>query len=180
MSIGLVLSSGRLILRPLQIEDALEIYMYRSNANANQFQGWIPSDLSDVKDFILTRISPEINIPDTWFQMAMVERESNKIIGDIGIHFLKSDNSAVELGITLNQDFHGNGFASEALTAIITHLFSKLNKQHVFATIDPNNGSSIRLFERLGFRRQGLIEIDMVRSEWPDDLVFGIDHNNWV
>jgi len=180
MSIVTRISHGRLVIRPLEIRDADDLYLYRSNASINCFQGWIPTCIEEVNDFILYRISPEINVPDTWFQLVILTKDTGKLIGDIGIHFLKSEPAQVELGVTLALDFQGQGFATEALSGIISYLFGELNKQRILASIDPNNESSIKLFERLGFRKlEFSVDSDVALPEWPDDLVFAIERDQW-
>jgi RimJ/RimL family protein N-acetyltransferase len=180
MTIELKVVSARLFLRPISSLDAESIFRYRSNAFANRYQGFVPETIRDVHEFINQKISPQINIPDTWFQLAITTKDTGNLIGDIGIHFLKSEPSQVELGVTLELDYQGQGFAKEALTGIISYLFGELNKRRILVSIDPNNESSIKLFERLGFRRQELqVENDVARKEWPDDLVFAIERNEW-
>ncbi len=181
MAFDLLIASTRLFLRPITLQVAEAIFRYRSNTLANRFQGWIPHTISDVHEFINQKISSRINIPDTWFQLGIVTKDNVNLIGDIGIHFLKSEPSGVELGVTLDSDFQGQGFATEALTGIIPYLFGELNKHRIIAFIDPNNESSIKLFERLGFRRQEFsVESDVALPEWPGDLVFVIERNVWI
>ena len=52
-----------------------------------EYQGWIPNTINDVEGFI-GKISKQINEPKTWFQFVIIEKETQKIIGDIGIHFI--------------------------------------------------------------------------------------------
>jgi RimJ/RimL family protein N-acetyltransferase len=56
-----------------------------------------------------------------------------------------------------------------------------LNKQSISASIDPQNEKSINLFERLGFQKQDQSKrILATRSEWPDDLVFTLNREEWL
>ena len=43
------LVTDRLILRPLVLQDAIDFFEYRSDPNANRFQGWIPQKLKTQK-----------------------------------------------------------------------------------------------------------------------------------
>lgn len=175
------IKSDRLFLRPIQMDDADSIFMYRSNADVNQYQGWIPVTIEDVHHFIANKVSPEINQPGTWFQFAIIKKDDNELIGDIGIHFVVSDGFQVELGCTLNQKYHGKGYAFEALTATINYLFDELGKRRIIASIDSRNQASIRLIERLGFRKKGLIkENSELNSEWVDDLVYALLKDEWI
>jgi len=163
------------------MEDADSIFLYRSNAEVNQYQGWIPKTISDVHDFITNKVAPEINQPGTWFQFAIIKKDDNELIGDIGVHFLDSDDLQVELGCTLNQRYQGKGYATEALKSIINYLFDELGKRRIVVSIDARNQSSIRLIERLGFHKKGLIkESSEQNSEWTDDLVYAMLKDEWL
>lgn len=174
------LETKRLLLRPIEKTDAEAVFSYRSNAWVNRYQGWIPATISDVYYFINYKVSQEMNLPGTWVQFVVIEKDINEIIGDIGVHFLSSDAFQVEMGCTLNQLFHGQGYAAEALSEIIDYLFNSLNKRRIMASIDPRNLSSVRLFERLGFRREAHFrESVYLDGEWADDLVYAMLKNEW-
>lgn len=174
------INSDRLLLRPIQMEDADSIFPYRSDAKVNQYQGWIPKTICDVHDFIANKVSTEINQPGTWFQFVVIKKGDNELIGDIGVHFLASDVFQVEMGCTLNLKYHGKGYAFEALAATINYLFDELGKRRIIASIDSRNQSSIKLIERLGFRKKGHVKGNsLLNSEWVDDLVFAILKQEW-
>lgn len=68
-----------------------------------------------------------MNEPGTWFQVAIVYKETEKVIGDIGLHFIDSEpHQEVEIGYTLSPLFHKHGIATEAVGEIIHFLFSNL------------------------------------------------------
>jgi RimJ/RimL family protein N-acetyltransferase len=172
--------SDRLTMRQIQIEDADSVFRYRSNAVVNQYQGWIPTTINDVRDFITNRVSPEIDLPGTWVQFVVIKRDDNQLIGDIGIHFLPSDVFQVEIGCTLSKNHQCKGYATEALTATFNYLFDELNKHRIIASIDPRNLPSISLFERLGFRKEAHFrESYFVNGEWQDDLIYAILKSEW-
>lgn len=180
MSADLLIQSERLILRPVRIEDAEALFGYRSNAIINQFQGWIPETMEDVRDFIQDKVCAVIDQPDTWFQLAIVRKDTGELIGDVGIHFLESGSLQVEIGCTLNFNQHGNGFATEALTETLNFLFRKLNKHRVVASIDPRNEKSIKLVERIGMLKEAHFRKSLwINNEWVDDLVYAILKEDW-
>jgi len=180
MDNNILITLERLMLRPIQLADSASIFIYRSNSTVNQFQGWIPKTVDDVHDFITDRTSPEINVPGSWFQFAIVKKEINEIIGDVGVHFSDSDEFQVELGISLSQIHQGKGFATEALIGVINYLFNRMHKNRITASIDPRNQKSIQLFERLGFRKEAHFKQRyFINGEWVDDLVYAILKDEW-
>jgi len=172
------INSERMVLRSVEPGDADALFAYRSDKYVNRFQGWIPDTREEATEFILNRVSPDFNIPGTWHQMILVRKDTGGIIGDAGIHFIDTDQ--VELGITLAEQAQGHGFATEALTAVISHLFLVLKKHRITASIDPANEQSIRLVTRLGFRQEAHFRQSlMINGVWADDLVYGLLAEEW-
>jgi RimJ/RimL family protein N-acetyltransferase len=180
MTNNLEINTERLLLRPIRLDDANAIFTYRSDAAMNQYQGWIPNSVNDVSDFIKNRVTPVINVIGTWYQCVIINKETGELIGDIGIHFLDPDQKQVEIGCTLDRNQQGKGFANEALKEIINYVFSDLDKHRIVGSIDPRNGKSIGLVERLGFRKEAHFKKSVfIRGEWVDDLVYAILKEEW-
>jgi len=65
-------------------------------------------------------------------------------------------------------------------TNVINYLFAGLNKHRIFASIDPNNENSIRLFERIGFRKEAhFVESLFINGKWEDDLIYSLIEKDW-
>ncbi len=174
-----MITTKRTILRPISSVDNEKVFGYRSDSETNKFQGWIPNKVEEVDDFISK--NPEtINIPDSWFQLVIIKKTSNELIGDIGIHFIDKENFQCEIGCTIRKEDQGRGIATEVMRAIVNYLFNDLKKHRITASIDPANISSIRLVERLGFQKEGLFkESLLIDGKWVDDLVYAILNYEW-
>ncbi len=173
------IETNRLTLRPIQIEDYKALFEYRKDHETNKYQGWIPTKKEDAIAYI-ERTSEEIDIAGTWFQLAIIEKDSGEMIGDLGIHFVKSSNKHVEIGITLNKKFHSKGYATEALRRTIDYVFSDLNKHRISASIDPDNKKSAHLLERVGMRKEAHFkESLLINGEWCDDIIYAILKSEW-
>jgi RimJ/RimL family protein N-acetyltransferase len=144
------LKTERLTIRPLVPSDAESLFSYRSLAEASRFQSFRPETIEDAMNFI-SLLAAEPGIPASWYQMAVVLNESERHIGDIGIHFLENPDE-VELGCTIAPELWGKGYATESLKAIIAYVFGSLKKKKVIADISQENTRSCRLFEHLGFQ----------------------------
>lgn len=176
----MILETIRLLIRPITIDDKNEIFEYRRDKETNKYQGWIPESIEDVKVFI-SKVSNQINVPETWFQFVIVDKETQKIIGDLGIHFIDSKNKQAEIGCTLNKDFQNKGFATESVKKVIDYLFNELNKHRIITSIDPDNKNSIRLVERVGFRKEAhFIESLFMNGEWGDELIYAMIEKDWI
>lgn len=173
------LETKRLRLRPITLDDKNEIFDYRCDKETNKYQGWIPETVDDVETFI-GKIAKQINEPYTWFQFVIIEKQTQIIIGDLGIHFFDNENKQVEIGCTLNKDFQNQGYATESIKRVIDYLFKELNKHRIITSIDPGNMNSIRLVERIGFRKEAhLVESLFINGKWVDDLVYALIEKDW-
>ncbi|MDR2148345.1 MAG: GNAT family N-acetyltransferase [Tannerella sp.] len=176
---NLNLETERLVIRPVRLEDKVNIFEYRSDSETNKYQGWIPKTIEDV-EFFINRTAKQINMPETWFQFVLTKKENQKLIGDLGVHFWDKQNMQIEIGCTLNKNFHYNGYATEAVRKIIDFLFIELHKHRIITSIDPDNERSIRLVERIGFRKEAhFIESLFVNGKWVDDLAYALTKKNW-
>lgn len=177
----MIFQTNRLQIRPVDVKDAEAMFKYRSDPETNRFLSLIPKSSDDIYSFI-KKTNPKINIPGSWFQFVIIETDSDQLIGDIGVHFLDdgSDNRQVEIGYTLDKDFRGKGYANEALSKIIDYLFGQLKKHRITASIDPKNTNSIKLIEKLGFRKEAhFIESLFFHGEWADDVIYALLAKEW-
>ena len=173
------IDTNRLLIRPISPSDTEKVFEYRSDKETNKYQGWIPKTVNDVEAFI-EKLAKQINEPETWFQFVMVEKKSGNIVGDLGVHFFGEENLQVEIGCTLNKLYQGNGYATESVECILDYLFNNLEKHRIITSIDPQNTHSIRLVERVGFRKEAhFIESLFINGKWVDDLVYALTKKDW-
>jgi RimJ/RimL family protein N-acetyltransferase len=160
------------------VDDKAAVFAYRSDVEANKYQGWIPKSIEELEIFI-QKMASQINMPGTWFQWAIVEEKSGLIIGDLGVQFIE-DNQQVEVGITLDKNFQSQGFASEALRAVIDYLFNHLEKHRIVASVDAENIKSMHLLQKLGFRKEAhFVQSLYINGQWVDDVVFALLESDW-
>ena len=106
----------------------------------------------------------------TW---AIVETENGEALGRATL--IPRGRDVWEIGIMLSPAAQGRGLATEALAAIIEDGFDNRGARRIFADVDVDNGPSLRLFERLGFHREGLL-----RGNWMthigerDSVIYGL------
>ena len=163
----------------MEIGDAEDVYRYRSMPEVSKYQGWEPKDHVEIVQFIRQMRESEFLTPEQWFQFSVTLRDAADVIGDIGLHGL-DDRRQVEIGISLNPAFQSRGFAFEAVDAMLEQLFSKTDTHRVSASIDPRNRPSLRLFQKLGFRKEAHFrESVRFKGEWADDVVFGMLRSEW-
>lgn len=173
------ISTERLFLRSISLSDAESMLRYRSNPKVYEYQNFKPKTIDDVNSFINDKVCKKPNIPDTWHQLSILNKESNELIGDIGIHFI--DDMQVEIGYTLAIEHQVKGYATEAIYNLIDYLFNSLNKHRITASVDPRNTKSIALLERINMRKEAHFKKSYwFNGEWTDDVIFAILREEWT
>lgn len=175
------ITTERLVLRGLQLSDANALFKYRSLPEVYKFQGWKPQTLKEVEAFITEKISKAPNIPDTWYQLGVIIKETEELIGDVGVHFIGPEDKQAEIGYTLNPEYQGKGYATEAVWGVLNYLFTTLKKHRITASLDPRNEKSIALVERIGMRNEAhFIKSIWLNEQWEDDSIYGILEEEWI
>src|SRR5262245_9659199 len=75
---------------------------------------------------------------------------------------------------------NGLGYMTEGLRAVVTRAFRELDLHRLEANIQPDNASSLRLVQRLGFRREGFSPRYLkIAGQWCDHERWAITVEEW-
>jgi RimJ/RimL family protein N-acetyltransferase len=171
----------RLVLRRLRLDDAEAMHAYRSIPEVTSF---FPADHLTVETtlaFLEPLVAAEPTTPSTWLALAITLRSTGQMIGDIGLRFPEKETWQCELGVSLDPAFQRQGYASEAMLALMGYAFEVLKKHRLFASIDPRNTASVALVERIGMRREAHFRSSIwwKDREWVDDLIYAMLEDEW-
>ncbi len=144
----------RISLRRLTVDDLGDFQAYRTDPEVARYQGWKIMDDEAARAFLAQMRTAFMFVCNQWFQLGIAIRESQKLIGDVGV-CVDSERTSAEIGFTVNPRYQGQGLATEAVEEITsrTMQFGAVNK--VVARPDARNERSIRLLERIGFELEG-------------------------
>ena len=102
------------------------------------------------------------------------------MIGDCAFRRLSKDHAQAEIGFTIARPHQGQGYATEALIALLGYLFDELEVHRVYANCDPDNMPSIRLLQKIGLRHEGrFIESLWLRGSWVSEDWYAILRREW-
>jgi RimJ/RimL family protein N-acetyltransferase len=65
----------------------------------------------------------------------------------------------VDIGYALIPEFWSKGYAVESVSAVMSYASKVLGLKRVVAVVNPDNQSSIRLLERIGFRFERMVRL---------------------
>jgi RimJ/RimL family protein N-acetyltransferase len=174
----------RLILRAFQPSDLEAFAAYRSDPLVAQYQGWsTPYSLEQAANFITEMSQAVPGTPGEWYQVAIERKTSpapGPLIGDVAFH-MKQDMRQAYIGFTLARAYQGQGYGYEAVMRLLTYLFDEQKLHRAIATVDVLNTASIRLIERLGFRREAhFIEDDWFKGRWSSEYWYAMLEREWL
>jgi len=173
-----LLTDGPLQLRRMGPDDAAAVHRCRNLPEVARYQGWRPERVADVVALAHEQARRLPGHQSEPCQLVIVW--NGVVVGDLGFGSVEPRRQ-VELGIVLDPAVWGQGLATRALRLLITHLFAD-GFHRVKARVDPRNTASLRLFDRLGFRREGherLCYWDAEHGEWTDEVLFAVLSSEW-
>lgn len=179
--IALPLATARLVVRRFTDADAEALAAYRSHPDVARFQNWDPPyTVDDARELIAGSADSDLPALGEWVQVGV--EHGGALIGDVGV-FVDSGGGVAEVGYSLHPDHQGNGFATEAVGAVVDALLAG-GVHRVEAGVDPENVASRRLLERLGFEREGLARrAYRLRDHFVDDERWALladDRARWL
>jgi ribosomal-protein-alanine N-acetyltransferase len=149
------LSTPRLVLRELSLDDAEQIFLIRSNATVNAFIDRKPAaSIDDARTFIKNILANQNN--GEGLMWAITLKGDPKLIGTIVYYHIVKENDKAEIGYELLPTYHGQGIMQEALLKVINFGFENLGLKIIEADTRADNLSSIKLLERCGFAKAGV------------------------
>ncbi len=156
------LESQRLILREWEYSDVNDLYEYAVSDLVGPSAGWMPhKDIKESKEIIKM-------FKDKQDVYAIVLKEENKVIGSIGIHDAKPDESLShlkqkEIGFVLNPAYWGKGLVPEATRRIMKFLFEDQGLDLVWVGHFDFNEKSKRVIEKCGFNYKFTLDKELPR-----------------
>ena len=111
----------------------------------------------------------------------VIERASDRaFVGSCTLHHIHEASRRAEIGYSLARPHWGRGYMHEALRALVSHAFERLDLNRLEADIHPRNISSAKSLERLGFVKEGhLRERWIVNGEVSDTWLYGLLRSDW-
>jgi RimJ/RimL family protein N-acetyltransferase len=144
--------TDRLLLRRSRPQDAATISSYRSDPDVNRQQGWDRTDPEGVRAEIEEMADRFPGEPGGWVQFSVEERETGRLVGDVGLSPADGEPGVIKVGYTISPAFQARGYATEAIGALVAYAFGTLGADVVRAYASAENVPSIRVAEKVGMR----------------------------
>ncbi len=107
--------------------------------------------------------------------LAILDQDDHQFVGTIKAGRIDEYAGTADIGIMIGcRERWNRGLATDAITTLAQYLFQRLNLRKLTAGSMACNPSMIRVFERLGFKREGLFrEQDRLGDIYYDHIHLG-------
>ncbi len=137
------------VYRPLVIADAEALFVAHGDEEVHHF--WSsPAHRTLEESRAYTAGTLEMT-PYSW----ALTRDGGECLGRISLFMGRP--GVAEVGVIVRRAAQGQGLTGEALRLVTAYTFADLGVFRLWADVDPDNAASLRLFERNGFVREGLL-----------------------
>jgi ribosomal-protein-alanine N-acetyltransferase len=174
------LETERLILRKITEADLPALFEYASDPEVTQnLRFETHKNLDDTKDYYTKICSWYAGQPDH-FPLAIELKQEKKMIGSIDFVHIEFQTACAELGYVLAKKYWGHGYAAEAAKEFIAFGFTQLALHRIEALVKTTNSQSIRVLEKAGMQREGLLrERRKKNNTYYDVYIYSILANEY-
>lgn len=169
----MLLKTRRLHLRPIAASDAPALFLARGDPTVMKFWDWPEQrSIGDVEEIIAAH-APEIESGRVMWWAVSSSRDG-PAIGECDLSEIDIGHRRAEVGFLFARAHWGQGYAQEAVQAVLDHAFGAMDLERLSARCHEGNHASVRLLERLGFSFEGRLRSHIVRDGARRDcLLYG-------
>ena len=147
---------------------------------------WVNNETvtSNLSDFLLYPVSrademkwlERVSMANPNEKTFAIETYSGRLIGSIGLRSINWVERKAELGIMIGEtDCWGQGYGTAAVLETLRIAFEKMNLNRIYLRVYQDNSRAIRVYEKCGFREEGILREDHYSSgAYHNTVVMGI------
>lgn len=167
-----ILTTKRLTLRQLSIDDQRDILALRSDPEINKYLDRQPATTIEEAISFINKVNDNIekNIALYW---AIILTETNTFAGTICLFDFSNEKSSCEIGYELMPKFQRQGIMQEAAQIVIDYVFQTLKFEKILAFTHCGNQNSTNLLTKLKFVKS----VETSKAN-PDLTIFTLTQNN--
>lgn len=168
-----LLTTERLVLRPLTLEDASALHDVYCDAHTMRFMPSLPhASMEDTRRHLANEMNSRGSV-----HWAICLHKDGKAIGHI--NYL-GQTVLPGMGYILRRDQWGKGYVTEACRAALTYGFDAMDLDRVELWIDEINFASQRVAQKLGFRLKGTLPLRYAHETTHHIMqVYGLWRHEW-
>ena len=176
-----VIKTKRLILRRFRVKDLDDM-----------FKNWIsdPDVQRGYGEPTYSKLEDAKNILDKWiasyeksdyYRWTIALKDTDISIGQIAFYSIDSDNLRADIEYCIGKGFWGNGYATEALRAVIDFGFGKIGLNRIQGYHTNKNPESGSVMKKSGMSYEGTLKQNFIdNGSFQDSILYAILKHEWI
>ncbi len=150
------LETERLILRPMRMSDARDLFAYAQDPEVSRHVLWdTHRSLGESRQFLRGALRQYRRGQPSSFAITL--KDSGRMIGTIGFMWVNLDHQSAEVGYSLSRDYWNRGIMTEALRQVVAFGFERLRLNRIEAQHEVDNPASGRVMAHVGMQYEGTL-----------------------
>ena len=181
-----MLETSRLILKQQQEENLEKMHQWLNDPELVYYcdedpEPYQPRPIEATEKYMKRLVNCGPNAEKDIIHYGIHKKEDGMIIGYGMIALIDRYHRKCNLGIVIGEkDEWSKGYAIEALQGVIRYCFEKLDMNRIGGEIYSINPRSVRLFENLGFKREGVCRQSVLKKgKYADEYIYGLLREEW-
>lgn len=173
--ISTVILTQRLALRPLSLNDAEALFPVFADEDTMRY--WSHGPVASI-DEVRRRLEDNVCLDGPPNAFSVAESKEGPALGWVDLYSFKNGNAGA--GYILAKAARGKGYATEALAALLDYGFGARELHRIYLDIDPENSTSIRIAQKMGFRWEGHFKSNFLREGvYCDSVYYAMLASEW-
>ena len=164
-----VIETDRLVRRPMNVTDIPALKKWMPDGSIYTYWGKGPGKAEKHPELLFEKKERSTKS----FHLGIAEKETDEVIGDVWVYLIENHRMA-QIAIRLSKEKHGRGYGTEALSAMTGFCFENTELKRLWTQVDVRNTASVRMLEKCGYTREGLIRQGKMVNTWCDHYIYGI------
>lgn len=175
-----ILETPRLILCKILPEHASDMYEYSCDPDVTKYLTWSPhASLKQTERYI--QILQKKYAEGSFNDWGVILKENAKFIGTCGYTSFDYSKKTAEVGYVLSKSYWGNGYAVEAVRAVMNFGIKNFGLEGFNAKYMEGNDASGRVMQKCGMKLEGLYRHSMyIKGEFKNIVVYNITKDEFL
>ncbi|MET7889141.1 GNAT family N-acetyltransferase [Streptomyces avermitilis] len=173
-------SSQRLRLREVTTDDVGAVFAIYGDPEATEHLSFEPRTSEQVGQIVARSIASATAEPRSEYALAIVERDTNAVIGYGRLAMDPHQQRAATFGFALRPHAWGVGYGLETVRLLLGLGFEDLGLHRTWGARSPLNEASAKTMTAAGMVQEGLIRAHIQKAgRWRDSVVHSMLDDEW-
>jgi RimJ/RimL family protein N-acetyltransferase len=168
-------TTARLLIRDFEARDRdLEVAISDNPSLFVHLPIW-PRSEAELDAYVQARLEHTLETVGGTVSLIVENAEGGEYVGSMQLSPIVVEPFQLRIGWIALPQHQGKGLMTEAVNAVVDLVFDSLMAHRIVAEITGGNEASVRLAERVGFRKEAhFVKSSFVKGEWRDEIVYSM------